>query len=409
MTCCRIGVSRPLILSVRGDIKHLQPCGWRVAIYLNKPTISQNIVLNLQPPDFLVVFVLLSQGASVANTTSALTSARKKKNDEFYTQRSDIEKELNNYNHLSKHNHFKDKVVFCNCDDPTESNFFKYFADNFSALGLKKLICTHYEPDENKKSYVLTITRGRDINNDGKTNRHDVEKTEMLFSNGDFRSPECIELLKQSDIVCTNPPFSLFREYVAQLMEYNKKFLIIGNQNAITYKEIFPLIKENKIWLGCTMNGSNRWFRVPDNYENTPAIKIGDGQDGFEKGVKYCFVKAVVWFTNMDCQKRHEEFIPRNYKNFNESEYQKYDNYDAINVDNVNNIPVDYYGVLGVPITFLHKHNPEQFEIIGATESEGKGFSCGIWRGGIAQPVVNGKRIFKRLFIRRKKETKNGN
>ena len=139
------------------------------------------------------------------------------------------------------------------------------------------------------------------------------------------------------------------------------------------------------------------------------AIKIGDGQDGFEKGVKYCFVKAVVWFTNMDCQKRHEEFIPRNYKNFNESEYQKYDNYDAINIDNVNDIPVDYYGVLGVPITFLHKHNPEQFEIIGATESEGKGFSCGIWRGGIAQPVVNGKRIFKRLFIRRKKETKNGN
>ncbi len=307
----------------------------------------------------------------MANTREALGEAQQNKNDEFYTQRSDIEKELNNYNHLSKHNHFKDMVVFCNCDDPTESNFFKYFADNFSVLGLKKLICTHYEADENKKSYVLTITRGRDVNGDGKINRKDVVKTEMLFSNGDFRSPECIELLKQSDIVVTNPPFSLFREYVAQLMEYNKKFLIIGNQNAITYKEIFPLIKENKMWLGCTMNGSNRWFRVPNTYKDSPSTKIGDGTDGFENGVKYAFVKAVVWFTNLDYSKRHDEFIPKNYKNYygNENDFPKYDNYNAINVDNVNDIPVDYYDVVGVPITFLHKFNPEQFEIVGLGNS----------------------------------------
>lgn len=332
-----------------------------------------------------------------------LHAAKKNKNDEFYTQRSDIEKELNNYNHLSKHNHFKDKVVFCNCDDPTESNFFKYFADNFSALGLKKLICTHYEPDENKKSYVLTITRGRDINNDGKTNRHDVEKTEMLFSNGDFRSPECIELLKQSDIVCTNPPFSLFREYVAQLMKYNKNFLIIGHINAITYKEIFPLIKENKIWLGESIHSGDREFIVPDSVFTA----IGNYRID-AAGVKYARVMGVRWYTNLDYTKRHEEFIPRNYKRFNESEYQKYDNYDAINIDNVNDIPVDYYGLLGVPISFMDKYNPKQFEILGCSYSYGE--PVGFHKVGTGFGVsVNGKDVYKRLFIRRKKETKNGN
>lgn len=296
----------------------------------------------------------------MANTTAGLSVARANKKDEFYTQRTDIEKELNNYNHLSKNNQFKDKVVFCNCDDPTESHFFRYFADNFVALGLKKLICTHYEDDPDKKSYILTITRGIDKNKDGKINRQDVEKMEMMFSNGDFRSDECIALLKESDIVCTNPPFSLFREYVAQLIKYKKKFLIIGNQNAITYKEIFPLIKENKMWLGESMNGSNRWFSVPDDYETTPATKI-------ENGVKYVFVKAVVWFTNMNYQKRHDDFIPKKYKSYkgNESDYPKYDNYDAINVNNVNDIPIDYDGIIGVPITFLHHHNPDQFDIIG--------------------------------------------
>ncbi|MCQ2562142.1 MAG: adenine-specific methyltransferase EcoRI family protein [Alphaproteobacteria bacterium] len=345
-----------------------------------------------------------------------MLSAKKQKNDEFYTQRSDIEKELNNYNHLSKHNHFKDAVVFCNCDDPLESNFFKYFADNFTVLGLKKLICTHYEPDENKKSYVLTITRGMDKNSDGKINRKDVEQTEMLFSNGDFRSPECIKFLQESDIVVTNPPFSLFREYVAQLMEYNKKFLIIGNQNAIAYKEFFPLIKENKVWLGCTMNGSNRWFRVPDYYKDSPSTKIGGGTDGFEKGVKYVFAKAVVWFTNLDCQKRHEEFIPRNYKNYygNESDYHKYDNYDAININNVNDIPIDYYGIMGVPVTFLHKFNPEQFEIIGLGSGD-TAKKLGItknYRGRTDLAItVNNVRScpYNRLLIRRKKGETDGN
>ncbi|MCQ2599126.1 MAG: adenine-specific methyltransferase EcoRI family protein [Alphaproteobacteria bacterium] len=331
----------------------------------------------------------------MANTTGALTNARKGKNDEFYTQRSDIEKELNNYNHLSKHNHFKDMVVFCNCDDPTESNFFKYFADNFSVLGLKKLICTHYEADENKKSYILTITRGRDVNGDGKINRQDVETKEMLFSNGDFRSPECIELLKQSDIVVTNPPFSLFREYVAQLMEYNKKFLIIGNINAVTYKEIFPLIKENKMWLGESIHSGDREFGVPDSY---PINAVGYRID--ENGKKYIRVKGVRWYTNLDYSKRHDEFIPKNYKNYygNENDFPKYDNYDAININNTADIPVDYYEIMGVPITFLDKYNPEQFEIIQLDH-------WGVL--GNLDNVVNGKTLYRRIYIRRKKDTKN--
>ncbi len=332
-----------------------------------------------------------------------LVMAKKNRNDEFYTLRSDIEKELNNYNHLSKNNHFKDKVVFCNCDDPTESNFFKYFADNFTAMGLKKLICTHYEPDENKKSYVLTITRGRDINQDGKINRHDVEETRMLFSNGDFRSDECIELLKQSDIVCTNPPFSLFREYVAQLVKYNKKFLIIGHVNAITYKDIFPIIKENKMWLGESIHSGDREFIIPDHvFEAVGNYRID------ENGVKYARVMGVRWYTNLDYTKRHEEFIPKNYRSYKENDYQKYDNYDAINIDNVNDIPIDYYDLMGVPISFLDKYNPEQFEIVGCSYAYGepvgyhhknKGFGVNIGK----------KDIYKRLFIKRKKGVNNGN
>lgn len=327
----------------------------------------------------------------MANTTCALTIARKAKNDEFYTQRSDIEKELNNYNHLSRYNHFQDKVVFCNCDDPTESNFFKYFADNFSALGLKKLICTHYEPDKNKRSYVLTVTRGCDINNDGKINRNDTRKTEMLFSNGDFRSDECIELLKQSDIVVTNPPFSLFREYVAQLINYDKKFLIIGNINAITYKEIFPLIQENKMWLGESIHSGDREFGVPDSY---PLTAVGTRID--KNGKKYVRVKGVRWYTNLDYPKRHEEFIPKNYKNYygNESDYKKYDNYDAININNTADIPIDYYGIMGVPITFIDKYNPEQFEIIQMDH----------WGPmGNLDNKVGGQNLYRRIYIRRKK------
>lgn len=315
----------------------------------------------------------------MANKNALLGAAKVSKKDEFYTQLSDIEKELINYRE-----YFRGKVVFCNCDDPYESNFFKYFALNFNALGLKKLIATCYdgspiaqqelplfpldETEPKRKAYKVEISEVPDMDGNGATDLTDVQlllkssnhnvKAE-LKGNGDFRSQECIELLKQADIVVTNPPFSLFREYVAQLVKYDKKFLIIGNQNAITYREIFPLIQENKMWLGLTMNGSNRWFRVPDDYEQTSSTKI-------ENGIKYCFVKAVVWFTNLDHNRRKEELILIN--KYTPEEYPKYDNYDAIEVGNVNKIPCDYEGVMGVPITFLHKYNPDQFEII--------------WRGG---------------------------
>ena len=316
----------------------------------------------------------------MANKNTALGAAKASKKDEFYTQLSDIEKELVHYR-----DYFRDKVVFCNCDDPYESNFFKYFALNFNALGLKKLIATCYDgspiaqqelqlfPEEanepKKKAYKVEISEVSDLDGNGATDLTDVQlllkssdhnvKAE-LKGNGDFRSPECIELLQQADIIVTNPPFSLFREYIAQLIQYNKKFLIIGNQNAITYKEIFPLIKDNKLWLGLTMNGSNRWFRVPDDYEQTSSLKI-------ENGIKYCFVKAVVWFTNLEHNRRKEELIL--VKKYSHEEYPTYDNCKAIEVGNVNDIPCDYDGIMGVPITFLHKYNPSQFEIIGITKT----------------------------------------
>jgi len=211
-----------------------------------------------------------------------------------------------------------------------------------------------------------------------------------LKGDGDFRSKECIELLKQADIVVTNPPFSLFREYVAQLIEYDKKFLIIGNQNAITYKDIFALIRENKIWLGLTMNGSNRWFKVPDGYEFNANAKHKE-----EKGEHYIFVNNVVWFTNMDYPKRHEDIILC--KKYNAKEYQKYDNYDAINIDNVSNIPMDYKGIMGVPISFMHKYNPEQFEILGNE------YDLNIEK---ARGYINGKRMYSRIFIKHKTRNK---
>ena len=318
-----------------------------------------------------------------------LTHARVGNKDEFYTQLPDIEKELRFYRQ-----HFKDKVVFCNCDDPYESNFFKYFALNFNALGLRKLIATCYNgspvsgneltidfgdptPKIEKVAYKVEITEVKDMNNDGAVNLLDIQYIlrhvngviSKLQGNGDFRSPECVELLKEADIVVTNPPFSLFREYVAQLVKYDKKFLVIGNQNAITYKEIFPLIRDGKLWLGLTMNGSNRWFQVPDSYPTCHKI---------ENGKKYAFVASVVWFTNLEHYVRHEELIL--YKHYTPEEYPQYDNYNAINVNRATDIPIDYNGIMGVPITFLHKYNPEQFEILGATESEGKGFSNGLWR-----------------------------
>ena len=309
-----------------------------------------------------------------------LSLAKKNKKDEFYTQLADIEIEMKHYR-----KHFKDKVVFCNCDDPYESNFFKYFAMNFNFLGLKKLVATCYKGspiiytqlnmfgddktvsviESEKKPYKIEITEVTDANGDGAIDLTDVEyllrnknnALTLLQGDGDFRSQECIEILKQADIVVTNPPFSLFREYVAQLFEYDKKFIIIGNQNAITYREIFPLIKENKMWLGVSMNGSNRYFQVPDDYPLTEKTgKIVNGK-------KYAFVKSVVWFTNLETPKRQEAI--ELYKKYTPEEYPKYDNYNAINIDRVSEIPEDYYGGMGVPITFLHKYNPNQFEIIG--------------------------------------------
>ena len=318
----------------------------------------------------------------MAGNTS-LRKADKAKNDEFYTQLGDIELELKHYR-----KHFKGKTVFCNCDDPYESNFFKYFAMNFNFLGLKKLVATCYmgspivgeqfeqlslfdilpseENTPKRFPYKIEITEVVDINGDGAVDLTDVEYLlrnknnvlSLLDGDGDFRSPECIEILKQADIVVTNPPFSLFREYVTQLVEYEKKFIIIGNQNAITYQEIFPLIKDNKLWLGVSMNGSNRYFQVPNDYPLTEKTgKIVDGK-------KYAFVKSVVWFTNLETPKRREEI--ELYRKYNPEEYPKYDNYNAINVNKVSDIPEDYYGEMGVPITFLHKYNPNQFEIIDA-------------------------------------------
>lgn len=283
---------------------------------------------------------------AIGNET--LHRANQAKEDEFYTQIKDVEKELMHYKEQ-----FKDKIVFCNCDDPVFSNFWRYFQLNFYYLGLKKLIATHYEED--KQSYKLEIIGAVDKNEQFRI--PDYVQT-PLQQNGDFRSPECIEILKEADIVVTNPPFSLFREYVAQLIEYDKKFLIIGNQNAITYKEIFPLLKENKMWTG--YHCGDMEFKVPDHY---PPRKSRFRID--ENGQKWRSMGNICWYTNLDTTKRHENLIL--YKSYNPTEYPKYDNYDAINVNKVDEIPCDYDGVMGVPVTFLDKYNPDQFEIMGIT------------------------------------------
>jgi len=350
-----------------------------------------------------------------------LYRAHRAKQDEFYTQLPDIEKELRHYKV-----HFNGKTVLCNCDDPFESNFFKYFAMNFNFLGLKKLIATCFDGSpiagdelplfekecKQKKAYKIEITEVTDENGDGAIDLADValliknrkNTLTILKGNGDFRSAECIELLKEADIVVTNPPFSLFREYIAQLVQFEKKFIIIGNKTAFTYKEIFPLIKENRLWIGLTIRSGDREFRVPKDYVTRSASLRVD-----KDGNKYVKVPGVHWFTNLDYPDRHESLIL--YKRYTPEEYPKFDNYAAISVDKTVEIPYDYNGVMGVPITFIDKYNPDQFEIIGATESEGKGFSCGLWdeTSGVAQAMINGKRIFKRIFIRNKKVEKNEN
>ena len=287
-----------------------------------------------------------------------LKQAKKNQKDEFYTQLTDIERELKHYQ-----NHFKDKVVYCNCDDPRVSNFFHYFSYKFESLKLKKLITTCYKNQDADLFSSNNSERAIYLEYEGDRNKNRIPDREEigvghLQGDGDFRSEECIELLKQSDIVVTNPPFSLFREYVAQLIEYEKKFIIIGNQNAITYKEIFKLIKENKIWLGKSIKSGDREFGIPNDY---PLKSAGYRVD--DMGRKYIRVKGVRWFTNLDYKERYEDLIL--YKTYTPEEYPKYDNYNAINVDKTKDIPKDYSGAMGVPITFLDKYNPAQFEIVG--------------------------------------------
>lgn len=294
-----------------------------------------------------------------------LRKANKEKNDEFYTQLSDIEKELRHYK-----DHFKDKVVLCNCDDPRVSNFFHYFSYNFENLGLKKLIATCYKNQDmdlfsqNQSEKAIYLEYTGDKNGDKIPNADEIG-INPLSGDGDFRSEECIALLKQADIVVTNPPFSLFREYVAQLIEYDKKFVLIGNKNAITYKEIFKLIKENKIWVGSTPMSTDLLFDIPD----TSAKELVANK---KEGSAYKIINGVikgraqaVWFTNLDLKKRHEDLILCKTYNENNSDYPKYDNYDAINISNTKDIPCDFAGAMGVPITYLDKYNPDQFEIIG--------------------------------------------
>lgn len=331
--------------------------------------------------------------------TRNLDKAKEAKKDEFYTQLADIENELKHYRQ-----HFRGKTILCNCDDPYESNFFKYFANNFNAFGLKKLIATCYNgspvqgnelmidfgdfTEEPKKiAYKVEITEVTDVNGDGRVDLADVRYLiqndknvlSVLKENGDFRSRECIELLKEADIVVTNPPFSLFREYVAQLMKYEKKFIIVGHQNAITYKEIFPLIKDNRMWLGYGFKGGAAHFVSP--YDDVATAS--DHRKGMIR------VSGVNWFTNLEIPKRHEELIL--FHTYSPEEYPKYDNYDAINVNATNDIPVDYDGAMGVPITFLDKYNPDQFEIIRFRKgNDDKDLS------------VNGKCPYFRILIKKK-------
>ena len=324
-----------------------------------------------------------------------LHQAKSNKKDEFYTQLSDIERELKYYKH-----HFKDKVMYCNCDDPRVSNFFHYFSYNFEKLGLKKLITTCYKnqnmdlfsQNDSEQAIYLEYTGDKNGNNVPDVNEIGIKK---LKGDGDFRSKECIELLKQADIVVTNPPFSLFREYVAQLIEYDKKFVIVGHQNAISYRDIFKLIKENKLWLGYGFKGGAAHF-INKHYEDYATA--GDHKEGMIR------VSGVHWFTNLDISKRHEDLIL--YKNYNTEEYPTYDNYDAINVDKTKDIPLDYSGVMGVPITFLDKYNPDQFEILGLSASAGYNSEIvGIPFLGDrdARPLINGKNTYARIFIKNKK------
>ncbi len=323
----------------------------------------------------------------------SLGKARNSKKDEFYTQLSDIERELKHYK-----SHLKGKAVYCNCDDPRISNFFHYFSYNFEKLGLKKIITTCYKNQnidlfsQNDSEQAIYLEYDGDKNGNSIPDPKEIG-IKPLKGDGDFRSKESIELLKKSGIVVTNPPFSLFREYVSQLIEYDKKFLIIGNHNALTYKEIFSLVKENKIWLGY-MHPEK--FIVPDDYEQREFRSWRD-----ENGVNWRSLGNACWFTNLDIAKRHVDIIL--YKKYNRKEYSKYDNYDAINVDKVKDIPMDYDGVMGVPITFMDKYNPEQFEIVGLIAGNIKGMAGIKSSSGKDGPYINGKLKYGRILIRNRK------
>jgi len=384
-----------------------------------------------------------SSPASTSSGNRTLSKAKAAKQDEFYTQYVDIQKEVEAYLEYDADT-FRGKVVYCNCDDPFESNFFKYFAANFNKLGLKKLITTSYDgspiaggqlalPEftegngkrEKPKAVAVEITEVTDVTGDGATGIEDVKlfleqnpHTRIpLAGGGDFRSPECIALLKQADIVVTNPPFSLFRVYVAQLVEHGKTFLIIGNVHAITYKEIFPLIKANELWMGVTIHSGDREFRVPDHY---PLNAAGWRVD--EKGLKYIRVKGVRWFTNLDHGRRHEmlelmtmaDNLRFNKKMKGKAEYERYHNYDALEVPYTDAIPSDYEGVMGVPITFLDKYNPDQFEIVGGSTDGYTAAAMGIkplgpdFIGNVGRTklgLASMKRaVYKRILIRHKRK-----
>jgi len=364
-----------------------------------------------------------------------LTDAKRAKNDEFYTQYSDIQKEIGAYLEYNP-DVFRGKIVYCNCDDPFESNFFRYFVLNFNRLGLKQLITTSYKPSPVANTQLglfgddktLTKSKGRpkinankfiinevhDVDGDGEFNLKDIAQQlkvnkhnewTPLEKDGDFRSPECVELLEQADIVATNPPFSLFRVYIKQLVDYDKKFLIIGNLNAITYKEVFPLLKENKIWLGnnCKVNGGAMFFEIPENIANLDQVReIKTNESG--KKVYITRVQGVRWFTNLDHGRRHQplplmtesEVI----KFVTKKPFDKYDNYDAIEVSLVKNIPSDYKGVMGVPVSFFDKYNHDQFEILGSNRGVDQDPNKIYGKGS----YLNGKEAFKRIFIKHKKK-----
>lgn len=322
----------------------------------------------------------------MANKNKGLNTAKRNKKDEFYTQITDIERELRHYR-----KQFKGKVVYCNCDDPYVSAFFEYFAKNFEFLGLKKLVTTCYKSqriesfsqNDSEKAIKLEYTGGAP---NSLPTPDDIGIT-PLKGDGDFRSQECIDILKGADIVVTNPPFSLFTEYVAQLDNFDKKFIIIGNQNAITYKDVFPIIKRNRMWLGYGFKRNMAHFIAP-HYEDTATD--ADHREGMIR------VSGVVWYTNLDHNKRHEEIILVQRYHGNEAAYPRYDNYDAIEVSRTQNIPMDYQGVMGVPITFLTKYNPKQFELLGCNRGVNQDPN-GIYGKG---SYLNGKETFKRLFIR---------